>query len=419
MRLDADGLKNAPAGQARRSAITKKGLSMSFPAKLKKLFLILQKKDKFSSDLANKLCDIEFCKQNELQTEFPVLRPKGKSEFDDSGKYRRYYPYEKFNLKINDKEYIFTNNWFSKNVLSIQKFFNYFLKAEIIKEILEENHNDSNIANTRKTKVIKRKKNIRQWPKWQAPSSDKIKQIAKLLTPYLKFLHPEIITKISLSNSEITSYYHDYLTASGIDPKIYIWKNCSTMFPGIRRANGKTDNEYKKKQLPKHLRREKGAIYIDDNSYPKHIWAFIFTGQQFSNKGPDSYELAHIFEHKAVDRLRQEFINKGNPKYDFSIPLSGLFTSAAGLMYSPRTFVKITDHSLHARRLIQRKVVELYKDAANILPPSIELRTQAEEWDIDSFKWGDPVGDLNQIDQFLEYRKERIDKILNLEIPSK
>ena len=86
-------------------------------------------------------------------------------------------------------------------------------------------------------------------------------------------------------------------------------------------------------------------------------------------------------------------------------------------MYSPRNFVKITDHSLLARRLIQRKAIELYKDATNIFPPEVELRTQDEEWNIKSFKWGEPVGDLKQIEQFLEYRKNRIDKILNLELP--
>jgi hypothetical protein len=390
---------------------------MSFPAKIKQLFLTLQAQCKFTQELANNLCDIEFCQQNGLQTEFSVLRPKGMSEFDGIGRNRRYYPYGKSNFKIDDKEYIFTNHWLARNELSIQKFFEHYLSKNTIKEILGDNHNGPNINRTDKTKIIKRKSNIRQWPKCGVPSSKEIKQIAKSLTPYLKFLHPNIIAKISESNDELKYYYHDYLTSSGIDPKTYIWNNCSTMFPGIRRANGKTDNEYKKKQLPKHLRTEKGAIYIDDNSYPKHIWAIIFTGQQFSNKGPEGYELAHIFEHKAVDRLSQEFINKNGSNYDFSKPLSGLFTSAAGIMYSPRNFVKITDHSLLARRLIQRKVIELYKDATNIFPPEVELRTQDEEWNIESFKWGEPVGDLKQIEQFLEYRKQRIDKILNLEIP--
>ena len=108
---------------------------MSFPAKIKQLFLTLQAQCKFTQELANNLCDIEFCQQNGLQTEFSVLRPKGMSEFDGIGKNRRYYPYTKFNFKIDDKEYIFTNHWFARNELSIQKFFEHYLSKNTIKEI--------------------------------------------------------------------------------------------------------------------------------------------------------------------------------------------------------------------------------------------------------------------------------------------
>ncbi|MCX5882366.1 MAG: hypothetical protein NTU74_11385, partial [Deltaproteobacteria bacterium] len=338
---------------------------MSFPAKVKKLFEKLKEQGKFTPGLAEHLCDIRYCNKHELQTEFPVFRQRGMSEFDDTGKNRRYYPYYKFNFKIGDREYIFTNNWFSKNAEAIQKFFDIHLNTLIVREILYEQHhtsiNNKSVSNHQLKTVLENKK-IQNWPDWEVPSSEDIKKIACLLTPYLKFLHPEIVAKITASNKELESYFHDYLSESGIDANLYIWEKCSTMFPGIRRANGKTDNEYKKKQLPKELRAEKGAIYIDDNSYPKHIWAFIFTAQQFSNIGPKGYELAHIFEHKAVERIQHELINNSNSTYDINTPLSGMFTSAASLIYSPRTFVKITDHSLQARRLVQRRALQLYQN---------------------------------------------------------
>jgi len=390
---------------------------MSFPAKVKELFLTLQSQGKFTANLANNLCNIDFCKAQELQTEFPVLRPRGSSEFDDNKKHRRYYPHNKFCIKIQNDEYVFTNNWFARNESSIQKFFSQYLDIDTVRKKIEDLHPCGDDERIKKTTAIRRKRNISKWPSWELPSTADIKQIAYLLTPYLKFLHPEIIKKVTLSNNEIYSYFHDYLINSGIDVKSYIWENCPIMFPGIRRANGKTDNKYKKKQLPKELRKEKQAIFIDDNSYPKHIWAFLFTNQQFSNKGPNGYELAHIFEHKAVSRIKDEFTIENNSTYDLSEPISGMFTNAASLMYSPRTFVKITDHSLHARRLIQRKVIHLYKGVTNLLPPAIVLRSQSEEWDINSFKWGEPVGDPYKIDQFLEYRIERIKKILAFEIP--
>lgn len=392
---------------------------MSFPAKIKKLFLILQEQKELSQNLADNLCDIEYCKGFKLQTEFPVLRHKGMSEFDNTGKNRRYYPFDKFNLRTKNKEYIFTNNWYEKNKSSIQSFFSNYLPEDTVKNVLCNNRTEQIYKHGNRTKKYIRRKIVNKWPEWEVPTLSDIKQIAHLLSPYIKFLHQKIIEKITLSNTELESYFREYLTYSGIDEKYYIWPNCSTMFPGIRRANGKTDNEFKKKQLPKDLRPKKNAIYIDDNSYPKNIWAFIFTGQQFSNKGPNGYELAHIFEHKAVKRVTQELLIHENSSYDLSIPLSGMFTNAAALMYSPRTFVKITDHSLHARRLIQRKVIDLYKNVTNLLPPTVELKEQDEEWDINSFKWGEPVGNLEQIDQFLDSRKERIEKILNLEYPKK
>ena len=389
---------------------------MSFPAKVKEIFLILQNKNVFTQELADQLCDIQFCQKHKLQTEFPVLRLKGMSEFDATGTYRRYYPFHRFHLKTENKEYLFTNNWYEKNKNEIKLFFINLLPVDTVDSILETDNADTK---QKQPTYITRRKKVKSWPDWELPSKDDIKKITRLLTPYLKFLNPRIIEKITLSNNELESYYCKYMTEFKIEHKYYIWENCSTMFPGIRRANGKTDNEFKKKQLPIELRSGKNAIYIDDNSYPKHIWAFVFTNQQFSNKGPNGYELAHIFEHKAVNRINDELTTQNNSQYDLSKPLSGMFTNAACLMYAPRTFVKITDHSLQARRLIQRKIIELYGDTTNILPPTIEFKKQDEEWEIDSFVWGKPVGDLEQIELFLKYRKDRLEKILNLKIPAK
>lgn len=399
---------------------------MSFPAKIKILFEKLKETGHFSPELAQKLCDIHFCESQGLQTEFSVLRDKGKSEFDTSGKNRRYYPCDKFSFTIGKKEYLFTNNWVERNTPLIVKFFEKYLDSMFIQKTLTAQVADSNNLSSvvqqsqkQKPKIITRKKGIRNWPEWETPSIAQLKNIAHSLTPYLKFLHPSIIAQITESNKKLDSYFREYLSLSGIQAEQYLWEKCSTMFPGIRRANGKTDNKYKKKQLPKEFRGEKKAIYIDDNSYPKHIWAFIFTGKQFSNIGPKGYELAHIFEHKSVERIGQELINKDNSPFNINEPLSGIFSCAAALSYAPRSFVKITDHSLQARRLLQRKAIQLYQSTTNLMPPSVIFKKQNDEWDINSFKWGAPVGDPAKTNAFLKYREERIRKILNLEIPIK
>ncbi len=389
---------------------------MSFPAKIKEIFLELQKKNLLTQELADNLCDIQYCKNNGLQTEFPVLRLQGNSEFDSSGKNRRYYPFNKFHLKTKNKSYLFTNNWYERNKKTTNQFSIKMLPADVINRIFGANNEERTHT---KSVSITRKRKVKTWPVWELPSIDDIEKTTRMLTPYLKFINPKIIERITLSNKELESYFCSYMANSGIDHKYYTWEKCSTMFPGIRRANGKTDNVFKKKQLPPELRSEKNAIYIDDNSYPKHVWAFIFTGQQFSNKGPGGYELAHIFEHKAVDRITEELCIEDNSNYDLTKPLSGMFTGAASLMYAPRTFVKVTDHSLQARRLIQRKAIELYKETTHLLPPTIGLKKHDKEWDINSFVWGRPVGEFDQIEPFLEYRKNRLKRILNLEIPRK
>lgn len=396
---------------------------MSFPGKVKRLFVKLNESGKFSSELAKDLCTIEYCKDLGLQTEYPVLRLKGESEFCDKRKHRRYYPYAKFNFSIEANSYIFTNNWFVKNARQLQKFFEQYLDEKFVRKVLFEERAPSkeySIPLGREQKQRVKTTNASQdWPKWETPTNKEIRKIAESLTPHLKFLHPDIIGKIAESNKDLDTYFRTYLSESKIDIDIYIWEGCSTMFPGIRRANGRTDAEHKKKQLPKELREQKKAIYIDDNSYAKQVWAFIFTNRPFTNRGPDGYELAHLFEHKAVDRLGQELINSDRSDYKTTLPMSGMFTSPAGLIYSPRSFVKISDHSLQARRLLQRKAIQLYHDVTNILPPSVTLKEQSDEWDLNAFKWGGTVGDPANTEQFLKFRKERIQRILDLEIPSR
>ena len=40
------------------------------------------------------------------------------------------------------------------------------------------------------------------------------------------------------------------------------------------------------------------CLALDDNDYPKHLWAFVFTGKPFRKPGPDGYQLAHLFDHE-------------------------------------------------------------------------------------------------------------------------
>ena len=103
---------------------------MSFPQKVRILFEKLKASGLFTSELAEKLCNLEYCRKHKLQTEFPILRHKGKSEHSADGNHRRYYPSNKYYLSIGNKEYIFTNNWFERQTKYLLLFFNNYLDNE-------------------------------------------------------------------------------------------------------------------------------------------------------------------------------------------------------------------------------------------------------------------------------------------------
>ena len=116
------------------------------------------------------------------------------------------------------------------------------------------------------------------------------------------------------------------------------------------------------------------CLALDDNDYPKHLWAFVFTGKPFRKKGPDGYQLGHLVDHKEHgNRWREELRAVGE---DREPPLLfGLFTSAANTAYFPSAFLRPTDFSFHLRSLVQRQAQHLYSDVCLVLPPGLELQT--------------------------------------------
>jgi hypothetical protein len=374
---------------------------------VKNIFKELQTNHHLTKDLLGDLMDIKVCNENKIQTKYPVLIRDGENEIDLKG-HRRYYNSKVYSILYLGDSLLLTNEWKPNNVKSLVNFLTKIYGIPL------------NVKCTEKSsvkQVVKQKKVKSNWPLWDPPSDDEVKEATKVLVPYLKLLNPNVIRKLEKANREIMNWFEEYLSEFGINPKSYIWEGCVTAFPGIRRANGKTDDQFKRKQLPVELREKKQAIYIDDNSYAKHIWAFLYTNSHFSNNGPSNYELAHIFEHKAVDRLAKEIDYTGE-EYNFDV-ISGFFTMSAGTVYLPRTFVKVSDHNNYVRNLFQRKIIDLYKNDCNILPPGVEIRRIEDAWELDDFSWPQTQHETENIDMFLEFRKNRIRDILDLKIPEK
>ncbi|MBK7892132.1 MAG: hypothetical protein IPJ84_15215 [Bdellovibrionales bacterium] len=202
-------------------------------------------------------------------------------------------------------------------------------------------------------------------------------------------IDPRVVESIVRNNTLIQPFVES-MREDGIRMDAYVWDNSPCLFPGIRRAVGGTDADLKKKVVPRHLRAEKQAIYIDDNSYAKQLWAFLLTNGNFANHGPIGYELAHLFHHKSdSDTDTSDEIDGLENRED---PISGFFTAATSCAFIPKSLARVTDLNLSARRLIQRRVYELYQGACNPLPPGCSLKSDPADWHTSEFEWAPAVG---------------------------
>lgn len=154
------------------------------------------------------------------------------------------------------------------------------------------------------------------------------------------------------------------------------------------------------------------ALRMDDNDYPKHLWAFIFTGKKFKKQGPEDHQLAHLVGHKQFkDAIDQPVVLKGGE--NAIQPLDGLYTSAANTIYVPTSLVKPTDFSWKVKNVLLRRAHQLYGTFCRILPPWLEIRRSEEtRWRLDEFPWAEPVGGMEHMGSFLNFRHDTINEML-------
>ena len=308
-----------------------------------------------------------------------------------------------------------------------------------------------------------RRKATTQWPQWPHPNEDEIRQLALVLTPFVKFLHPDIISAVVEDNRLHYAKWSAKLHQLGINSGIYLWDGSPCGFPGVRRYAGSKWNLlalvltpfvkflhpdiisavwrsglqssstwdkfrylplgrislrkskeftwFKKKSESSHFR-PPHCISLDDNDYPKHLWAFIFTGKPFRKQGPQTYHLAHLADHKE---------HKNRWKYDFNVTegtegpplLFGLFTSPANTVYVPSNFLRPTDTGT-LRTLLLQKAYQLYGDVCQFAPPPLmEKSLENPVWNPNNFNWSDPVGTAENISNFFDYRNRRIEELFD------
>jgi hypothetical protein len=259
-------------------------------------------------------------------------------------------------------------------------------------------------SSVNKKKRLNKKPSQSNWPTWELPIEDEIYQLAQIATKYIRFLNPKIIETITLDNIEHYNEWYDLLSINNINPNLYLWEMSPCCFPGVRRHAGRKEIAFFKKQPELNKNEIPNALKLDDNDFPKQIWSFTFRGKQFGKFGPAAYSLAHLFDHKASKNRMEdelEFINENK----FSEPYYGLYTCPSNTVYVPNSLLRPTDFNLTLRRLLFLKAESLYKDYCNILPPFIKIPNfEDEKWNIENFKWGECVGNTDNVSIFLCYR---------------
>lgn len=258
------------------------------------------------------------------------------------------------------------------------------------------------------------KRSASLWPEWPLPKEDTLLTLAKELTPFVRFLHPDIVAAVVEDNESRRQNWACQLRDSGIDPDIYLWEKSPCAFPGVRRYAGSKEIAKFRGHTGSKTDQSEQALSLDDNDFPKHLWSFIFRGKQFQKFGPDGYALAHLADHKTHNnRWAEEFETSNTDK----VPqfFYGFYTSAANTVYVPTNFLKPTDFNDTIRTMLQRKAEDLYGAFCNIAPPPLRVRSSASfEWEIDNFIWGEPVGTTENINEFLNYRERVIDGLLTV-----
>jgi hypothetical protein len=251
------------------------------------------------------------------------------------------------------------------------------------------------------------------WPTWNSPDEADLLQLAKITTPYIRFLHPDLVRAIVEDNETHRVAWETRLGELGIDPTRYLWERSACAFPGVRRHAGSREIAIHRRSI-KRIDRLKHALKIDDNHYPKMVWSYLLKGKPFQNQGPSDYSLAHLADHK-------EYKNRGQSEFDLQQGITvcpilfGLFTSVANTVYLPGCLMRPTDFNATLRNLILRRAHQLYGDFCNLLPPCLTIRSnESKAWSLDAFHWCKPAGTMSHVSAFLNYRAQEMERLFSV-----
>jgi len=239
--------------------------------------------------------------------------------------------------------------------------------------------------------------------------------LARAVTPLVRFLHPDVVRAVVDDNRRHASAWRAALAARGVAADGYLWDDGATAFPGVRRHAGASEIQHFRSGQRTDLA---GALRLDDNTYPKHIWSFTLRGRPFQNFGPTGYELAHLVDHKVYKHRGMEELIGPVAAVLGASGLPGLFTSAANAAFVPTAYLRPTDFSGVLRNLLQRRAAELYGHFCRLLPGGLHIRNAVSpEWDTSAFTWSAPVGTTEHLTAFLGFRRTELQRLFEQRLP--
>jgi hypothetical protein len=262
-----------------------------------------------------------------------------------------------------------------------------------------------------KIRVAKSEKG-RAWPTWEQPGADEVLALAHVTVPLVKFLCSDVVQAVVEDNERHRIEWTQALQERRIDPAAYLWERSPCAFPGVRRYAGSREISAHRGHGKLDESQNINALALDDNDYPKQIWSFVLRGAQFAKFGPDGFALAHLADHKDHgNRFATDF--ETTEVGHIPRPLFGLYTCPSNTVYTPVTLIKPTDFVGTIRALLVRRAQELYGSFCEILPPFLGIsQPSSSDWNVSEFKWSDPVGTTEHVERFLEFRRDRLAKLI-------
>ncbi len=262
-----------------------------------------------------------------------------------------------------------------------------------------------------KIPAIRKKRAAVPWPVWPQPNEAEVLQLARIAMRYVRFLHPDIVAAIVDDNERHREKWRAGLAARDIQPDAYLWERSPCAFPGVRRYAGSREIAIYRGHLIGEEAKFPQALRLDDNDIPKHVWSFALCSAKFQKHGPPEYALAHLADHKRHgNRFESDFDLTDAPD---CTNLFGLYSCPTNTAYIPSSMIKPTDFGGPMRNLLLRRAQALYGKDCNLTPNWLRVPPASSvDWELDAFEWAAPVGGIEGIASFLEFRDGELQRLL-------